>query len=202
MTADVTALKPKESPTTQIPILRYSLTFDLGAGRVCAMETYSPSDGSLRDLNLMLDKMTAAGDRQRAHYKIEELERELDGLEKEQAQHAEDLARIDREYEAAQAKRQEQAEAGTKALSGIEEAAANDPRKRGPVIELKGAVKANYGRVKDGVEKLKAEMEKAKEERTVAHGNSKTVMDRRAALIAKAKDEIARCREIVAAGLK
>ena len=188
----------------QAPALGFSLQVDLGAGRVCTLQTHVASDCSLRDLNMMLDKMTAAGDRQRAHYKIEELERDLKQTEKEQAQHQEDLDRVDREHEAAQAKRQASAEAAVKALGEFEKvvAARHEERGgRGPVV-LKGHDKANYDRVASSVTKLKAEMANAQSERDVAHANSKTVFDRRAEIIAKMQAEIAHCKEIVADGLK
>ena len=124
----------------QAPALGFSLQVDLGAGRVCTLQTHVASDCSLRDLNMMLDKMTAAGDRQRAHYKIEELERDLKQTEKEQAQHQEDLDRVDREHEAAQAKRQAAAEAAVKTLGEFEKVVAAQHEERGGrgPVALKG----------------------------------------------------------------
>ena len=193
-----------EVPLIQAPALGFSLQVDLGAGRVCTLQTHVASDCSLRDLNMMLDKMTAAGDRQRAHYKIEELERDLKQTEKEQAQHQEDLDRVDREHEAAQAKRQAAAEAAVKTLGEFEKVVAAQHEERGGrgPVALKGHNKANYDRVASSVTKLKTEMANAQSERDVAHANSKTVFDRRAEIIAKMQAEIAHCKEIVADGLK
>jgi hypothetical protein len=191
-----------ESPE-KAAALGMSLQVDLGAGRVCTLQTFIPADAHLVELNMMLDKMTSAGDRQRAHYKIEEKERELAQLEKDQAQHQEDLDRIDVDYEAAQARRMDQAEKAVKSADDYEVAAkANwNPAKRGEYKQSKHD-EANLARVRGGVDKLKGEMDVAKAEHDKAHGESAKTMERRLALIEKTRAEIARCREIVADGLK
>ena len=206
MTQDNVARIPRheDAPLVQVPAIGVSIQVDLGAGRVAALQTHVAGDCTLRDLNFALDKMTSAGDRQRAHYQLEELRRDLGKVEKEQSQHQEDLDRLDREHEAAQKKRLADAEAAVKALGDYETAVTEERvarGQRGPVV-LKGSPKAHADRIKDGIAKLKVDMAKAVAEHDVAHGNSKATFERRAATITKLKEEVARCEEIVAAGLK
>jgi chromosome segregation ATPase len=191
-------------PDETAPALGMSLQFDLGAGRVCTMQTFLPRDCAAVELNRTLDKMTAAGDRQRAHYKIEELERDLAQLEKDHAQHAEDLARLDADYAEAQERRAQQAEKAAQALGNFESVRASDAQERGRRAPgaLKGAVLSEFKRTQEGIERLKGEMLAATEEHAKAHAASTVTIDRRAALIEKTKSEIARCRAIVADGLK
>jgi hypothetical protein len=84
---------------------------------------------------MMLDKMTAAGDRQRAHYKLEELERDVAKLEKEQSQHQEDLERIDRNFED---EKQKRIDAITKAEKALAEKPKRNPMPRPQLLRLLG----------------------------------------------------------------
>lgn len=198
---DPTDITPR---STKVPSLGMSLQVDLGAGRVCTLQTFLPNDCSTPELNKMLDKMTDAGARQRSAYRIEEIERDLETLEKEQAQQSEDLAAVDARYDAEQTKRSADASRAEKSLGEYEAAAKaawEAKGGRGPMV-LKGAEKANADRVKGGVDKLKGEMLVAQEERARTREEILKTMDRRAELIAKRRAELARCKEIVASGLK
>src|ERR1700722_4526058 len=62
-----------KEPAQTVPVLRFGINVDLGLGRILTAETYLPNDCRMADLNGMMDKMTRAGDRQRAHYRLEEL---------------------------------------------------------------------------------------------------------------------------------
>lgn len=194
----------RKGDAPQSPALGMSLQVDLGAGRVCTLQTFVPSDCSSVELNQMLDKMTAAGARQRSSYKIEELERDLEKFEKEQAQGHDDLKKIDDDFVAAQAKREDDALQATKRADAFESAAADAWRAKGGRGDYaaKGTDKTNLERVRGGVEKTKAEIQVAVEEHAKSIAAAKDVLDRRAALIVKTRAEIARCQEIVSAGLK
>lgn len=186
------------------PALGMSLQVDLGAGRVCTLQTFLPNDCDAVALNQMLDKMTAAGARQRAAYRIEELERELEKLEREQAQHKEDLDAIDRDFAAAQEARTKQLDAATKSLVDYETAAKTEWERSGRRGEfaLKGSAKANFDRVQGGAGKLKGELANAAAERDKTHADSERTFERRNEIIAKARAELVRCQDTVAAGLK
>ncbi len=199
MSGEVRKLHELDAPE-KAPALGMSLQVDLGAGRVCTLQTFVDSTVPVGELDAMLDKMTSAGDRQRAHYKIEELERDLDKTEREQAQHKDDLATIDQRH----AENREKLRAEAQALQGSVDtfmATARDTHvARGGRTEfqLKGGDKSNVTKIENAVGKLKDEMAKAEAEHAVAHANSDITFKRREEIIARLKDEIARCRAIVA----
>jgi hypothetical protein len=192
----------REAPSPA-PALGFSLQVDLGAGRVCTLQTHLPGDCHFIELNLMLDKMTAAGDRQRAHYKLEELERDLAKLEKEQSQHQEDLERVDRDFDEQKQKRIEAIAKAEKALADFEIAAgiaATERGRRNP--NLTSQDRANARKTKGGIDQLKGEITAAQAERDKTMADSQKTIERRAELIEKTCAEIARCKEIVKAGLQ
>lgn len=185
--------------TDETPALGFSMQVDLGAGRVCTLQSFLPNDCSVSELNSMLDKMTAAGDRQRAHYKVEELDREIEQLEREQGQHKEDLERLDADYVARQAKREEEVDKAQKALDDVE-AAARDAHvasnKRGD-FALRGTDKSRYDAVKSGVQAIAVEMAKDQAEFDAAHANSTKTFERRNEILDRLRAEVARCKAIV-----
>lgn len=183
--------------------LGFSLQIDLGAGRVCTMQTFLPNFCSAIELNRMLDKMTAAGDRQRAHYRIEELEREIAREEKAQEQHKEDLARLDREHEAKQAARDAQIEKLRTALDNFEAARRDahvESGRRGE-FQLRGTDKQSADRATSEITKAVAERDQAEVERNVAHQNSLVTIKRQDEILARMREEVERCKATVAAGL-
>ena len=190
-------------PKAKVPALGMSLQVDLGAGRVCTLQTFVSSDCSVVELNQMLDKMTAAGARQRSSYKIEELERDLEKLQREHDQQVEDLAKVDEDFEAAQAKRQEE---GAQAIAALEKfragalAATTASGRREAKMNKQDESYAK--RVEDGIEKIKAAIKAAADEHARVRGEIEKTMIRRQEVIEKTRAEIARCKEIVAAGLK
>ena len=190
-------------PKQDAPALGFSIQVDLGAGRTAVMQTHLANDCSLPELNKMFDKMNAAGDRQRAHYKIEEEVRQVELLEKEQRQHKEDLDRIDKDYEEAQEKRQVEAEKAQGVLDTFMDAAreAHATSGRRGEFALRGAEKSQFNGVAANVAKLKEELAKAKAEHDVTHAKWVELSKRRNELIEKHQREIARCREIEARGL-
>ncbi|MDE2469774.1 MAG: hypothetical protein KGL35_13810 [Bradyrhizobium sp.] len=192
----------KVEPVGAAPGLGFSMQVDLGAGRVCTLQTFLPNDCTLPELNQMLDKMTAAGDRQRAHYQIEGLQRDLKQFRKEQEQGVEDLEKIKRDHQDAQLDRAGRIEKAGKALADFEKASlavAEDRGRRNPGMTAQD--KANAKRTQDGIDKLKAEIDVAEAEAAKALVEAQKVLDRRAELIAKTEAEIAHCERIVAAGL-
>lgn len=185
--------------TAATAALGFSMQVDLGAGRVCTLQTHLANDCTVEQLNHMLDKMTSAGDRQRAHYKIEELEREIEQHEREQAQHQEDLDRLDREYEARQEQRHAEIEKAQKALDNLNAAAreAHVATGKRSDFTLRGTDKSRHDAVASGVQALVLEMAKDEAEHDVAHANSTKTFDRRGQIIARTRDEVARCKAIV-----
>lgn len=185
--------------TAEAAALGFSMQVDLGAGRVCTLQTHLANDCSVEQLNHMLDKMTSAGDRQRAHYKIEELEREIEQHEREQAQHQEDLDRLDLEFAARQEQRNGEIKKAQTALDNLN-AAARDAHvatgKRGE-FALRGTDKSRHDAVQSGVQALVLEMAKDEAEHDVAHANSTKTFERRGQIIARTRAEVARCKAIV-----
>lgn len=192
-----------EPPQVQAPALGMSLQVDLGAGRVCTLQTFLANDCTSTDLNRMLDKMTAAGARQRASYKIEELERDLEKLLREDAQQGEDLTHVDKEFLAAQEQRTQEGSAAIAALEAfkskaLDAQAANGRRE----VKLNKQDQEYVKRVGDGIEKTKASLKVAVDEHARVRGEILKTMDRREEVINKTRAEIARCQGVVAAGLK
>jgi len=186
-----------------IPAIGFSLQVDLGAGRVGVFQTALPNDCSLIELNRMLDKMNRAGDRQRAHYKIEEEERSLALVRKEQAQHKEDLDAVDERFAKDMTALAAEAERMQKAADNFMETVRNaHVESRRGEFELKGAQKSNYNRLSEGIAKIKDEMAMKQAEYDKTHEQWKSLHARREELIEKHVAEIARCRAIVDAGLK
>ena len=77
MSQDNVARLPTREPASEVPALGMSIQVDLGLGRIATLQTFVPSNASQVEINWMLDKMTRAGDRQRAQYRLEELHRDL-----------------------------------------------------------------------------------------------------------------------------
>lgn len=198
---DPTDIKP---PKSAVPALGMSIQVDLGAGRVCTLQTFVSSDCKQVELNQMLDKLTSAGARQRAAYKIEELERDIEKLQKEHDQQVEDVAKLDEDHAAAQAKRTQDGADGLKAADDFEVKAKDaweSGGRRGP-FKLSQQNETYVKRVREGVDKVKAEIAAAEEEHKRVRGEIQKTMTRREEVIGKARAELARCKEIVNAGLK
>lgn len=187
-----------QSPEPEAPALGFSMQVDLGAGRVATLQTFLPNDCSPELLDRMLDKMTRAGDRQRAHYKIEELQAALEQEERQQAQHLEDLNRNIEDYEARQAKRKLEIEKAQKAVDTIEERArdAHVASGRRGEFKLSGNVVSQHTAVKNGIANLVAEGERDMAERDTTVANSEKTFERRQSIIQKLKGDIVRCKAI------
>lgn len=179
-----------------------SLQVDLGAGRVCTLQTFIPNDCPQVELNAMLDKMTAAGARQRAAYKVEELERDLEKLQREHDQQNEDLAKVDADFDAAQAKREQHAVALRATIDKFKRTAEEAATAAGRRTGLSKQDQSYVERGEKGIETTKGEMSAAVEEHAKVRSEIQKTMERRTQVMEKARAEIARCKEIVAAGLK
>lgn len=190
---------PHAPTKTEVPSLGFSMQVDLGAGRVCVLQTHLPNDCSAAELDGMLDKMTQAGDRQRAHYKIEELERDLAKLSQEQAQHKEDLARIESDYQAKVEERNAQMLVAQKSVDDFMDQAREAHGERGgrSAFALRGPDASRVNNVKTGITQLQADNDRALAERDVALRNSQATFDRRDKMMADLTAEIAQCRAIV-----
>ena len=183
--------------------LGFSLQIDLGAGRVATLPTFLPNNCTGAELNAMLDKMTAAGDRQRAHYKIEELVRDLEKSRKDRGLLSDDLERAEAHYAVEQEARAKLVEDGERNVAEfahqVQERNASAGRRD---IAPKGADKANLSRVLKGVADAKVQIEQATTERDKVRADSKIALERWDEIIAKNEAELARCRAVVAAGLQ
>jgi hypothetical protein len=191
----------ERQPAGQVPVLRTGIQVDLGAGRVASLETYIPSDCTLPELNRLLDKMTAAGDRQRAHYMLEELNRDLLKQEKELVQAQVDFAQHKVVFGQTQAKRTADLERQQTVVVNYTTALSTDERKRGPV-QPKGADKANLQRVTNAAEEMKKQIIDADLAFATECSNYENTIHTYEKAIERTKREIARCQEIEAAGLK
>lgn len=200
----MSAVQEIDKKTSGTAALGFSQQVDLGAGRTGVFQTHLPSDCTLAELNGMLDKMCAASDRLRAHYKIEERERDVDLLVNEQAQHDEDMAKADERFEIEQARlrdhllKQETARTNFMVVKEEEHAASG---RRGK-FEPKGAEKTQVNAVDAGVEKIKQGIARNKAEHDITHAKHAELKTRRGELVAKHQREIAKCQEIMARGLE
>lgn len=193
-----------DSAAASAAALGFSMQVDLGAGRVCTLQTFLPNDCSELELNRMLFKMTHAGDCQRAHYQIEGLERDLQKLEKEQQQGVTDLEAINAGFAAEQKARAEEVVRNNKTIANYQAAHDSAATARGTrdPARIKSAEKANIDKLELRNSKLQAEIEVTPEARMNTVRQAQIVLDNRAALIAKLHTEITRNRQIVADGLK
>lgn len=197
-----------ELPTiAATPALGFSMQVDLGAGRVATLQTFLPNDCSKLDLNKMLDKMTAAGDRQRAHYQIEGLERDVAELEKRQVQHILDVEKVEEDFHAEQKRRAVQIEEEQRKIAGYETQHKATAEARGirDSSRLPTNVQANITKSEQTIKTLQAQMTVAGENElpyAVSKRAAQNTVDLCATQIAQKKAEIERNREIVAAGLK
>lgn len=187
-----------------VPAIGFSLQVDLGAGRVGVFQTAMPNDCSLPELNRMLDKMNRAGDRQRAHYKIEEEERSIELLKKEQAQHQEDLDAVDKRFFADMETLRQSADRAQKTIDNFMATARDahvESGRRGE-FELKGAQKSQYNTTATGVAKAKEEMAMKQTEFDKTHAQWNDLHKRREDLIVKHTADLERYKALVAAGLQ
>jgi hypothetical protein len=192
------------SELPRVPALGFSMQVDLGAGRVCTLQTHIANDCSIGELNRMLDKMTHAGDRQRAHYQIEGLERDLHKYEKEQAQGQLDLQKIEDDFDLAQKARKAEIDRLGAVLANYQSAHEETQIARGvrDPSRQKSADKANAAKVENSRKDLQAEMQVAPEAHETSLREARKVMDHRAALIQRTLGEIEHNRKIVEDGLK
>lgn len=202
MSGAVERLRPDMPAIEKAPALGMSIQVDLGSGRVATLQTFVDSTCSVREVNAMLDKMTSAGDRQRAHYKIEELERDLKQETKLHAGSQEDLERLDKEYDEKQAQRFAAIETMQKTVDTFMSAAkdAHVGSGRRGEFALKGTEKAHVNAVNAGIVKTKGDIDAATAERDNAHANMKITASRRQEIIDSLKSEIERCKALVEAG--
>ena len=186
-----------------VPALGMSLQVDLGMGRVCTLQTFVPSDVPQIDLNTMLDKMTRAGDRQRAHYRLEELHQALREEERKHAQMQEDVATAKSTFNVEQEKRVSEIERQTAVLTNFEAAKLaqrGEGRREQP--KLQGADKANVERLSEAVKLAKKAVTDADLQYQADCGNREASLQTHEKAIARIKADIERCKEIEAAGLK
>lgn len=197
---NVARLRPDGLPEPA-PALGMSIQVDLGAGRVCTLQSHVASDCSIAELNDLLDKMTQAGDRQRAHYKLEELHRDLAKQEKDKVQCEVDYDQHKKVFSEQQAKRVVDLERQAKTVDDYEKAkrAERGAGRRGPV-ELKGQDAANVKRLSESVTALKDQIPQADLAYATECGNFEGSLKAHAKTIERTQREIARCEAIVRGG--
>lgn len=81
--------------TAQYPALGISVKTQASEGREIVFQTHIAQDASIVDLNALLDKMTAAADRQSAKAALITLYRDLEDHEKQLRQLEEDYSNIE-----------------------------------------------------------------------------------------------------------
>ena len=179
--------------------LGFSLQVDLGAGRVGTYQTFLPRDCALSELNAVLDKMSRASDRQRAWYRIEELERTLATEKKLHAQHTLDRAEIRHRFDTEQETREKIVKDKLRKMHELEAAYRADHEVSGRRSTWKpGATQAQRLQAQQAdIEQLQDEMQKAWNEFELASTNGAMTHGRRAEVIAELEGELARCRGMV-----
>lgn len=80
-----------------VPAIMVSMDHQVSEGRIIRFSTGIPRDVPAPELNALLDKLSAATDRQQAKYELERLEEGVKREEKLYVQQQEDLARMDGE---------------------------------------------------------------------------------------------------------
>lgn len=194
--------RPLDAPAQEAPALGFSLQIDLGAGRVATMQTFLPNSCDITELNAMLDKMTHAGDRQRAHYKIEELQSDLKKINSAIAQHQYDIDKTNSDHDTSMALRYDEIETLQKKADALEGAARDEhvgSGRRG-VYAPRGTTKSAIDAAKSAVAKMKEEIIKAENERENIIRNHVNGRKSRMAQKAAMETEIADCELIVAQG--
>lgn len=84
-----------------VPAVVVSLDHQISEGRIIRFQTGVAQGASPAELNALLDKLTAAMDRQAAKYKLEALEAQVKEDERLYVMRQEDMTRIDEEARAA-----------------------------------------------------------------------------------------------------
>lgn len=87
---------------SQAEVTAIAVSFDhqVSEGRILRFHTGIAEDAPAEAIDRLLDKLTAAADRQAAKYRLEELRRKIAAEEKIYASRSEDLIRIDAEAQA------------------------------------------------------------------------------------------------------
>ena len=199
MSAEVARLRPEEA-SEPAPALGMSIQVDLGAGRIATLQTHIASDCTLMSLNALLDKMTAAGDRQRAHYKLEELHRDLLKQEKDKSQFQIDADAHKAAFNVAQEQRAAKIRHQEKILGDYISAKAEQRGEgRRSAVTLKGADAANQARLEAAVVEVKKAIVDADEAHAVEQANYEAGLKGHDQTIARTKREIERHEAIVKA---
>ena len=86
--------------TVDVPAIAVSIDHQISDGRIIRFQTGVAQDAAPAELNALLDKLTAAMDRQAAKYKVEALTAQLAEDEKLYTLRLEDMTRIDAEAQA------------------------------------------------------------------------------------------------------
>lgn len=194
---------PRHEEVKDAPALGMSLQVDLGLGRTATLQTFVASDAPQRTVNEMLDKLTRAGDRQRAHYRLEELHR---AIELEQHEHdlmVENITTAKATFNAEQEKRIAEVARQQALLTNFERARVEvrSEGRRNPK-PLAGADLANVERVKTGVEAAKQAVLDWDMQYPVDCANREASLATHVKAIARLQRDIARCQEIEKAGLE
>lgn len=187
------------TPVQEAPALGFSLQVDLGAGRIATLQTFLPNDCPQHALDGMLDKMTKAGDRQRAHYKIEELQADLKKVQSaiDQAQY--DIDKTNADHDTAMQLRHAEYDTLQSKLDKLMETARDEhvgSGRRGE-FKLRGTTQSAHNAGTSAVEKAKEEIIKAENERENTIRNFVNGRSGRMAQKKMIEAEIAECQKIV-----
>lgn len=174
-------VEPEFQPVAPAPALGYSITANLGDDRQIVTQCFADSEEPLASIHAKVDKAMAIIDRQKAKYRKAELQKNVDEMEATLRRLKTDLAASETDYEHRQ-----------KDTAAAIELIQSDAYQRGRAQPVGGDAQR--------LKALKADQEKAAEERKLARGHAATNITRFEEEIAKHKSQIEECDALIAGG--
>ena len=212
-----------ETPVTKVVATGFNLVINLAGERQITFQSGYEGDEADEAVHARIDRMMAIGDRYKARYSIPEIESDLATQEQTFANLQVDKARLDIEYEAAQAARDDELrkcrdlagehildlQARKREIENNGVAAWNASGRRGDYAP-KGASLTNIERFDKGIEDAQtardkaaagilADIEKAQAEKTRADENMAISMDRWTKAIEDTKAKLAHMKALAGA---
>jgi len=179
---------------TKAPAVGVSILKNLGGNAQITLQTFYPQDATSAEADSIIDALVFRVNRQGAMAEIPDLQEELTKHEKTAAQFDEDFARVEAEFQHAQAARVVEAKTLEVDRKKIHDEAYAEHAKSGrqTAFEPRGHVKQILSRHDAALSRLTSEIEKAQAERDQAVNNLNISRERYAAEIARLKSEISK----------
>jgi hypothetical protein len=186
----------------KVPAIGYSVLANLGDEKQITFQHFVAADDSDATVNACLDRIVGLIDRQKARIQLPTLRDELAEHERTLAQFVEDKARLDIEFNAAQARRDIQIVTLNKTVDTITNDAAEQHAATGRQAAYKptGVVKTNIERQKAGIAAIEQEKVTAVAERDQAHAHFDVSVKRYEGEIERRKAKIAELVERIEGG--